>query len=249
MRHGFNLGYKTWVHHGEPALPPSPAVIDNTRQPQMSDMTALLNDLSYISSNSEHNEPTQGDIGETSSEPTQATRNEFEELYASANEELYPGCDYVTRLDFMAKFIYFNVKGNDLACYGKGTEPGKMQHPVDGRAWKNFDTKYLDFAKEPRNVRLGLAADGFNPEFFMLTLLIPGPKSPGKDIDVYLRPLIEGLKKFNMDRQISLMLLTKTMILLMIDTLPHDLADSDNEDLINVDDDGVDKVYSSEEED
>nr|GEY33579.1 hypothetical protein [Tanacetum cinerariifolium] len=28
----------------------------------------------------------------------------------------------------------------------------------------------------------------------MLTLLIPGPKSPGKDIDVYLRPLIEDLK-------------------------------------------------------
>ncbi|GKA02735.1 putative ribonuclease H-like domain-containing protein [Tanacetum coccineum] len=33
------------------------------------------------------------------------------------------------------------------------------------------------------------------------------------------------------------------------DALPHDLADSDDEDLINVDDDGVDKVYSSEEED
>nr|GFB57132.1 hypothetical protein [Tanacetum cinerariifolium] len=32
------------------------------------------------------------------------------------------------------------------------------------------------------------------------------------------------------------------------DARPHDLADSDNEDLINVDDDGVDKVYSSEEE-
>jgi hypothetical protein len=28
----------------------------------------------------------------------------------------------------------------------------------------------------------------------MLTLLIPGPKSPGKDIDIYLRPLIEDLK-------------------------------------------------------
>ncbi|GJS14093.1 gag-pol polyprotein [Tanacetum coccineum] len=46
---------------------------------------------------------------------------------------------------------------------GKCTEPGKMQHPVDGRAWKNFDTKYLDFIKEPRNVRLGLAVDSFNP--------------------------------------------------------------------------------------
>ena len=105
---------------------------------------------------------------------------------------------------------------------GKCTEPGKMQHPVDGGAWKKFDTKYPDFAKEPRNVRLGLAADGFNPfgnlsqaysmwpvilttynlppwlcmkeSSFMLTLLIPGPKSPGKDIDVYLRPLIEDLK-------------------------------------------------------
>ncbi|GKA41372.1 hypothetical protein Tco_0733965, partial [Tanacetum coccineum] len=77
----------------------------------MSDMTALLNDLSYIPPNNEHNEPTQGDIGETSNEPTQATRNEFKELYVSANEELYPGCDYVTRLDFMAKFTYFKAKG------------------------------------------------------------------------------------------------------------------------------------------
>ncbi|GKG19025.1 zinc finger MYM-type protein 1, partial [Tanacetum coccineum] len=33
------------------------------------------------------------------------------------------------------------------------------------------------------------------------------------------------------------------------DTLPHDLADSDVEDLINVNDDGVEKVYFSEEED
>ncbi|GKA31391.1 reverse transcriptase domain-containing protein [Tanacetum coccineum] len=29
---------------------------------------------------------------------------------------------------------------------------------------------------------------------FMLTLLIHGPKSPEKDIDVYLRPLIDDLK-------------------------------------------------------
>ncbi|GJV01090.1 hypothetical protein Tco_1334659 [Tanacetum coccineum] len=111
MRHGFDLGYKTWVHHGEPDLPPPPPVIDNTRQPQMSDMTALLNDLSYIPPNNEHNEPTQGDIGETSNEPNQATRNEFEKLYDNANEELHPRCDYVTRLDFMAKFTYFKVKG------------------------------------------------------------------------------------------------------------------------------------------
>ncbi|GKE92963.1 zinc finger, PHD-type containing protein [Tanacetum coccineum] len=65
---------------------------------------------------------------------------------------------------------------------GKCTEPDKMQHPVDGRAWKNFDTKYLNFTKESRN------------SSFILTLLIHGPKSPSKDIDVYLRPLIDDLK-------------------------------------------------------
>ncbi|GJX85274.1 hypothetical protein Tco_0336048 [Tanacetum coccineum] len=46
---------------------------------------------------------------------------------------------------------------------GKCTEPGRMKHPVDGRAWKDFDTKYPDFTTEPRNVRLGLVVDGFNP--------------------------------------------------------------------------------------
>nr|GEY85057.1 hypothetical protein [Tanacetum cinerariifolium] len=105
---------------------------------------------------------------------------------------------------------------------GKCMVPGKMQHPVDGRAWKNFDIKYSDFVREPRNVRLGLAADGFNPfgnpsrsysmwlvilttcnlppwlcmkeSSFMLMFLILGPKFSGKDIDVYLRPLIDDLK-------------------------------------------------------
>ncbi|GJX59920.1 hypothetical protein Tco_0291310 [Tanacetum coccineum] len=61
-RYGWDPGYKTWVHHGEPDLPPPSLVIDNTRQLQMSDMKALLNDLSYIPSNNEQNEPTQGDI-------------------------------------------------------------------------------------------------------------------------------------------------------------------------------------------
>nr|GEZ52082.1 hypothetical protein [Tanacetum cinerariifolium] len=251
------------------------------------DRKALLNDLSYIPLNNEHNEPTQGDIGKTSNEPTQATRNEFEELYASANEKLYPDCDYVSRLDFMAKFTYFKVKGYKLppsyyaikktfktiglryesihACEhdcclfrgddnkdfdlcpvcktsrwkdsntsgkkvpknvlryfliiprlqrlyksshtakemiwhatGKCTEPGKMQHSIDGRAWKNFDTNQA-YSMWPMifmtyNLPVWLC---MKESSFMLTLLIPASKSPSKDIDVYLRPLIEGLKTIN----------------------------------------------------
>ena len=40
---------------------------------------------------------------------------------------------------------------------------GKMRHPRDGDAWKAFNNEFPDFAGEPRNVRLGLASDGFNP--------------------------------------------------------------------------------------
>nr|GFB84702.1 hypothetical protein [Tanacetum cinerariifolium] len=58
-----------------------------------------------------------------------------------------------------------------------------MQHPVDGKAWKDFDKKYSDFTTEPRNVRLGLVADDFNP-FGNLS----------KVIDVYLRLLVDDLK-------------------------------------------------------
>ena len=38
-----------------------------------------------------------------------------------------------------------------------------MRHPVDSLAWKNFDKNHPSFSQEPRNVRLGLASDGFNP--------------------------------------------------------------------------------------
>ncbi|XP_057550615.1 uncharacterized protein LOC130828670 [Amaranthus tricolor] len=96
-----------------------------------------------------------------------------------------------------------------------------MRHPSDSFAWKSFDEEYSEFAKEVRNVRLGLACDGFQPfnnsqhsiwpvvlipynfpswlcmkpYSFMLSLLVPGPTSPGINMDVYLQPLIEELKE------------------------------------------------------
>ncbi|KAL6554186.1 hypothetical protein OROMI_019859 [Orobanche minor] len=102
------------------------------------------------------------------------------------------------------------------------TEDGIMRHPADSPVWQTFDYNHPDFAKEPRNVRLGLTADGFTPfrsmmvnhstwpvvlmpyklppgecmkkSYFMLSILIPGPHEPGNNIDVYLQPLIEELK-------------------------------------------------------
>jgi hypothetical protein len=96
-----------------------------------------------------------------------------------------------------------------------------MTHPADGKAWKDFDKCWPDFAEDPRNLRLGLTTDGFNPfsnmsssyimwpvfvipynlppwlcmqeSNFMMALLIPRPHSPGKAFDVFLQPLVEDL--------------------------------------------------------
>jgi len=38
-----------------------------------------------------------------------------------------------------------------------------MAHPSDGEAWMEFNKLYPNFAKEVRNVRLGLVTDGFTP--------------------------------------------------------------------------------------
>lgn len=100
---------------------------------------------------------------------------------------------------------------------------GKIRHPKDGKAWKSFDSRFPDFAADPRNVRLGLASDGFNPfgsmslsysiwpvilfaynlppwismnrTSMIMSMLIPGKKGPGNDIDVFLQPLIKELKE------------------------------------------------------
>ena len=97
----------------------------------------------------------------------------------------------------------------------------EMSHPFDGEAWKDFDKCWPDFANDARNLRLVLGTDGFNPfgnmrssysmcpifvipynlppwscmqeSNFMMALLIPGPRSPGKHFDVFLQPLIEDL--------------------------------------------------------
>nr|XP_043619752.1 uncharacterized protein LOC122591556 [Erigeron canadensis] len=103
------------------------------------------------------------------------------------------------------------------------TKDGYLRHPADSPAWKTFDFEYPEFAKESRNVRLGLASDGFNPfrtmsvshstwpvvlmpynlppwmcmkqPYFILSFLIPGPSAPGNNIDVYMEPLVAELKE------------------------------------------------------
>ncbi|CAL8140708.1 unnamed protein product [Prunus armeniaca] len=45
----------------------------------------------------------------------------------------------------------------------KRVDDDVMRHPANGEAWKEFDRTFPEFAADLRNVRLGLATDGFNP--------------------------------------------------------------------------------------
>jgi hypothetical protein len=102
-------------------------------------------------------------------------------------------------------------------------ENGVMGHPSDGEEWKVLDRFDISFASDARNVRLGLATDGFDPfstnsapyscwpifgvsynlppslcmkfEFMFLCLIVPGPEALGPRINMMLKPLIEELKK------------------------------------------------------
>ncbi|TYK20936.1 CACTA transposable element [Cucumis melo var. makuwa] len=63
-----------------------------------------------------------------------------------------------------------------------------LRHSTDTEGWKLFDSEYPDFASDPRNKCMK------ETNFFM-SLLIPGPRSPSREIDVYLQLLIEELKE------------------------------------------------------
>jgi hypothetical protein len=97
-----------------------------------------------------------------------------------------------------------------------------MVHPSDSEAWKAIDAFDADFARDARNVHIGLAMDGFSLydmsavsyscwsifailynlqptlcmkyEYMFLYLIVPGLDHLGTHINVMLKPLIEELK-------------------------------------------------------
>jgi hypothetical protein len=102
-------------------------------------------------------------------------------------------------------------------------DPNIMSHSADAKAWHTLDRFDPKFARDPRSVHLGLSMDGFQsyssdstayscwPVFMMpynlppnkclkegfifLTLVILGPKEPRKQMNIFLRPLMEELKE------------------------------------------------------
>jgi hypothetical protein len=102
-------------------------------------------------------------------------------------------------------------------------DPDIMLHPPDIQAWRAVNHFDPEFARDPRSVCLGLSTDGFqlhseasNPYscwpifvmpynlppnkcpkqgFLFLALVIPGPKEPRKQMNIFLRSLMEEMKE------------------------------------------------------
>jgi hypothetical protein len=102
-------------------------------------------------------------------------------------------------------------------------DPDIMSHPADAEAWHTLDHFDLEFARDPRSVRLDLSTDGFHPYssdsiayscwpvftisynlppneyrnegFIFLGLMIPGPKELRKQMNIYLRLFMEELNE------------------------------------------------------
>ncbi|KAM3357790.1 hypothetical protein P3S68_020721 [Capsicum galapagoense] len=120
-------------------------------------------------------------------------------------------------------FMYCKTSEH-MRWHAKGNNPdGLMRHPRDSEAWKTFDRTNSGFASDPRNIRLGIATNSFNPfgtlsstysvwsvflipynlpswmcmkhTSFILSMIIPGKQVPRNNIDVYLQSLVKKLRE------------------------------------------------------
>ncbi|GJR05405.1 hypothetical protein Tco_0528389 [Tanacetum coccineum] len=153
----------------------------------MSNMTTCLNDLSYIPLNNEQNEPTQGDIGKLTDSIFNEMLEFFQNVFPTAKGYKLPPSYYAIKKTFkMIGLGYESIHAcvNDCFLFRGEDHKDKQFCPVCNTSrWKESNTPGKKVPKKCTK----------HESSFMLTLIL-GPKSPGKDIDVYLRPLIDDLK-------------------------------------------------------
>ena len=122
---------------------------------------------------------------------------------------------YFSLIPMLKRLFMSSKTSEDMIWHARDCDTdGMMRHPRDSKAWKDFDLNHPDFAADLRNIRLGLASDGFNPfgamstnysiwpvvlipyntppwkcmkqTNFILSTVIPGPRMIGNEIDICL---------------------------------------------------------------
>ncbi|GJS49260.1 F-box domain containing protein [Tanacetum coccineum] len=211
----------------------------------MSDMTTLLNDLSYIPPNNEHNEPTQGDIGYNTIKdqlpPSYDANKEdikniglgYESIHAYEHIAAYFG-ETITKIWISAVVIsrWKTLTRQRKKVPKEGVLPTFRSfldykhatvYPVDGGAGKKMLTQYPDL-QSTRIVQLGLSCGDVS---IRMATLVPRPTTCGRSEGGPIRPN-DGILLKNMKRR------------------KESISDVEDPHFI-VDDDVLRKVYSSKE--
>ncbi|XP_055960112.1 uncharacterized protein LOC130014962 [Mercurialis annua] len=174
-QYGISENYTNWVHHGETSQPRDSLDVfinsDNELEDSGNDVSeinksffsnlelfkdALPRGETLPSSSYEENENL--DTCPTCKAPRWKLGFGKRKKVAQKILRHFPLVPRLQRL-FMSKDIGENMRWHKE----KRVDDDTIRHPADATEWKDFDQKYAWFGKDARNVRLGLASDGFNP--------------------------------------------------------------------------------------
>nr|GFC20038.1 hypothetical protein [Tanacetum cinerariifolium] len=84
--------------------------------------------------------------------------NKTHKLYENILEKVMWYFSIIPRLQQLFKLESIS---DDLRCHAtRRITDGVLRHPIDSQAWRTIDEKFLEIAKDLRNLRLGIPADG-----------------------------------------------------------------------------------------
>ncbi|GJZ96142.1 RNA-directed DNA polymerase, eukaryota [Tanacetum coccineum] len=184
FRNGIDLSYTNWTRHGEKDEP-------SIRAPEpINATTEFVDDTDFASDIPTDGPATVEMVNATKDNFDEDDLVKFQELLLDAEKPLYEGCPDFTKLSAIVKLL--NLKGKYRAFDKFFTELLgliKKMLPTDSQAWRTIDEKFLKIAEDPRNLRLGISADGVDVN----TGNRHHSGYPGNDINVFLEPLVDDL--------------------------------------------------------
>ncbi|XP_019435866.1 PREDICTED: uncharacterized protein LOC109342310 [Lupinus angustifolius] len=222
LKKPFPLNYVIWNLHGEKQVFESTTTQDEMEEAchYENPMETMMNDAFGHYKQQVNNEGVSEQHGtnEILNEGRREDHSFIDEFLKDDNQKLYEGSSY-TKLEFIIKLYHIKVlcglsdKAMTLILdlLTDAFEEVKLPPSV-------YESKKIINKLDPRNVCLGLATDGFNPFgtlsstysiwpcFLWIAISSISPiggrsqydlseNTPGNNIDVYLRPLVEELKE------------------------------------------------------
>ncbi|GJS25363.1 putative reverse transcriptase domain-containing protein [Tanacetum coccineum] len=178
FRNGIDLSYTNWTRHGEKDEPSisAPKPVNAT--------TEFVDDTDFASDIPTDGPATVEMVNATKDNFDEDDLVKFQELLLDAEKPLYEGCPDFTKLSAIVKQL--NLKGykkihvciNNCLLYWKDdkdltacqtcgisrwkvdNKTHKVYENIPAKAWRTIDEKFPKIAEDPRNLRLGISADG-----------------------------------------------------------------------------------------